>query len=73
MAVDDHGAVSESKEISDGRLLVGGVGLIFAHAGACVFGDASTFANGGRGVATGGVDSRRTDDQSHRGIEGSLN
>jgi hypothetical protein len=65
VAVDDDLAVAQSKEVGDGRVLVAEVGLLFGERVAGVFGDARAFADGGGGVAAGGVDGGRTDHQSH--------
>ena len=64
-AVDDGCAVAESKEIGDGVVLVEHVGFVFVDAAAGVFGDALAFANVGGGVAAGGVNGGRANDQSH--------
>jgi hypothetical protein len=55
-AVDDNGAVAQSKEIGDGIVGVEVVGFFFGDAPAGVFGDALALANRRGGVATGGVD-----------------
>src|SRR5580658_468556 len=64
-AVDDDRAVAQSKEIGDGVVGVEGVSFFLADASTCVFGDALALADRRGGIATGGVDGRRTDDQSH--------
>ena len=68
VAVDDHRTVAESKEIGDGRVLVGLVGLVFAEAGAGILGDTSALADGGGGVAAGGVNGGGTDDECHADV-----
>jgi len=55
-AVDDNGAVAQSKEIGDGVVGVEGVGFFFTDAPAGVFGDAFAFADERGGVAACGVD-----------------
>jgi len=68
VAVDDHRAVAESKEVGDGRGLVGDVGFVLAEAVAGVLGDALTLADGRGGVAAGGVDGGGADDQCHANV-----
>lgn len=68
MAVDDNLAVAESKEVSDGFLLVEPVSLIFGQVGAAVFGNAFTLSDRGGGIAAGCVNGRRTDDESHQNV-----
>jgi len=55
-AVDDNGAVAQSKEVGDGVIFVKCVGLLFADAAAGVFGEAFALTDECGGVATGGVD-----------------
>jgi hypothetical protein len=68
MAVDDDRAVSESKQVGDGGVLVGGVGLVPRKAVPGVLGHALALANGGGGVAAGGVDGGGSDDESHANV-----
>ena len=68
VAVDDDGTVTESKEIGNDRVLVAGIGLLFAQAAAGVFGHARALADGGGGVAAGGVDGGGADDESHANV-----
>ena len=51
-----------------GESSIGEVGLLFGEAVAGVFGDARAFADGGGGVAAGGVDGGRADDESHGNV-----
>jgi hypothetical protein len=65
MAVDDHRAVAESKEVGDGRILIGGVCLGFGEAGSGVLSHAPAFADGHCGIAAGCVNGRGADDECH--------
>lgn len=69
-AVDD-GVASAGEEIGDGAALVTGVGDGLGHALAVVLADADSLADGTHGVASGGVDSGGTNDESgkhHAGL-----
>jgi hypothetical protein len=68
VAVDNHGAVAESKQIGNWRVLIGMVGLIFGKQMAGVLSDMIAFSYGGSGVAAGGVDGGGADDESHAGV-----
>jgi len=68
VAIDDSIAVPQSKQVGDGRVRVGFVGLRFGDARAGVLGYAPTLGDRGRGVAAGGVDGGRADDQGHTGV-----
>ena len=65
MSVDDDRAVSKSKEVGDGRLLVRRVGFVLAEARTGIFRDAGAFSNRSCGVAAGRMNGRRANDESH--------
>ena len=58
MTVDDDGAVTESKQVGNGRVLIGRVGLVFTETRPGVLGNAGAFANCGRAIAAGGMNGR---------------
>ena len=62
--VDDKMSVAESKEVGNWVVDVEGIGEVFGESLAGVLGDALTFADGCGGVAAGGVDSGRANDES---------
>jgi len=66
VAIDDDRAVSESKQIGNGRVLVCCVGFFLGEARPRVFGYAHAFTNRGRGIAARGVDGRRANDETHK-------
>src|SRR5579872_1744551 len=65
MPIDDGCAVADTKEVGGWRVGILLVGLFLGNAGAGVFDDQRAFANAGSGVAAGGVDGRRANDQRH--------
>jgi len=68
VAVDDHVAFSQSKEVGDGRGFVRNVGFGLGEEVAGVLGDTLSLADGGGGIAAGGVDGGRADDESHASV-----
>ncbi len=72
--VDEHGhgvaidydiPLAKSKQVGDGRLVVRLVSLLFGELMAGVFNYVSTFADGCCGVASGGMNGRGANDESH--------
>src|SRR5580658_2125669 len=56
VAVDDDRAVAESKQVGDGRILVGDIGLVFGDTRTIVLGHTGAFTHGCGGVAACSVD-----------------
>ena len=65
MAVDDDRAISESKQVGDGRLFIEHVRLILTESRTGVFRYARTLRDTSCGIATGGVNRGGADDKCH--------